>query len=439
MNVTRSAHSIISSQIVKTLRLRALCRNLQTTPKPCAERRRRRITSIKAEDMGLIEKQNRSLPAEELFPTYDADDKENLKKIYTKEQLAAIEAGEAAIDIEDLKTQGKIRSDMGRLQYFDDLSVSRAALDRKKEYEGPYDPDLREANIQENVAAVLEAAEKVLSKVPEGSGEEQPKVGQNYLQSSSDESDEKFKPIISRMNVWKIQDTMSLAMGKDGPISRDHGQMQDFTAPGLPRKFLPRERKAQKEEENDVRDPDGVYNRLIAQTGLTLDEILAYKIKVLVQHRVSNQTRLGKIPGQYVLAIAGNGNGTLGLGQAKGSDGGQTLNLAKISAIKNMQPIPRYEDRTIFGEVDAKVSAVKVKLMSRPPGFGLRCQHLIFEMARAAGIQDLAARVPHARNKMNTCKAVYKALLNQPIPDEIARGRGKKLVDVRKVYYCGQV
>jgi small subunit ribosomal protein S5 len=30
-------------------------------------------------------------------------------------------------------------------------------------------------------------------------------------------------------------------------------------------------------------------------------------------------------------------------------------------------------------------------------------------------------------------------LLKQRIPEEIARGRGKKLVDVRKVYYAGRV
>jgi small subunit ribosomal protein S5 len=58
-------------------------------------------------------------------------------------------------------------------------------------------------------------------------------------------------------------------------------------------------------------------------------------------------------------------------------------------------------------------------------------------MARCAGIQDLAARVPRGRNKMNTIKATYEALLSQRLPDEIARGRGKKLVDVRKVYYGG--
>jgi small subunit ribosomal protein S5 len=60
-------------------------------------------------------------------------------------------------------------------------------------------------------------------------------------------------------------------------------------------------------------------------------------------------------------------------------------------------------------------------------------------MGRLAGIQDLAARVPNARNKMNVVKATYKALMNQRIPDEVARGRGKKLVDVRKVYYSGSV
>ena len=32
-----------------------------------------------------------------------------------------------------------------------------------------------------------------------------------------------------------------------------------------------------------------------------------------------------------------------------------------------------------------------------------------------------------------------QALLSQQIPEDIARARGKKLVDVRKVYYAGRV
>lgn len=40
---------------------------------------------------------------------------------------------------------------------------------------------------------------------------------------------------------------------------------------------------------------------------------------------------------------------------------------------------------------------------------------------------------------MNTVKATLQALKRQRLPEEIARARGKKLVDVRKVYYAGLV
>lgn len=70
-------------------------------------------------------------------------------------------------------------------------------------------------------------------------------------------------------------------------------------------------------------------------------------------------------------------------------------------------------------------------------GFGIRCQFLIFEMCRCAGISDLAARVTRSRNPMNTVKATMQALLSQQLPEDLARARGKKLVDVRKVYYNG--
>jgi small subunit ribosomal protein S5 len=72
-------------------------------------------------------------------------------------------------------------------------------------------------------------------------------------------------------------------------------------------------------------------------------------------------------------------------------------------------------------------------------GFGLRVQYLIYEMCRAAGIHDLAARVSRSRNKMNTVKAAYEALMSQRDPEEVARARGRKMVDVRKVYYAGKV
>lgn len=40
---------------------------------------------------------------------------------------------------------------------------------------------------------------------------------------------------------------------------------------------------------------------------------------------------------------------------------------------------------------------------------------------------------------MNIVKATYEALMAQRLPEDVARARGRKLVDVRKVYYEGQV
>jgi small subunit ribosomal protein S5 len=180
----------------------------------------------------------------------------------------------------------------------------------------------------------------------------------------------------NRGDILRILDEYPLFMGTHGPIPRH--QTPDYMAPGLPRNFDPDDttRTAQKEKEKekdpeedvDPRDPDGIYNRLIKQTGLTLDQILDYKIKILVKHRVVNQTRLGKISSIYCLAVAGNRNGRLGIGEAKGQEIEETQTNARIAAVRSMQPIPRYEERTIFGEVDGKVSAVEVKLMARPPG-----------------------------------------------------------------------
>ncbi|KAF1348083.1 hypothetical protein BDV97DRAFT_298550 [Delphinella strobiligena] len=199
------------------------------------------------------------------------------------------------------------------------------------------------------------------------------------------------------------------------------------------------EEMARKQEAWNSEDEDPHMQRLVQQTGMTRDQIRKIRVKTLVSHRVVNQTRMGKIQSLYYLTIAGNQDGLLGVGEGKAAEDEDGRRQAMYAAIRNMKPIPRYEGRTIYGEVEAKVGASVVQLSSRPPGFGNRCQHLIYEMARAAGISDLSARCPRSRNPMNVVKATYEALMAQRLPDDVARARGRKLVDVRKVYYEGQV
>ncbi|TKA62462.1 hypothetical protein B0A55_10911 [Friedmanniomyces simplex] len=186
-------------------------------------------------------------------------------------------------------------------------------------------------------------------------------------------------------------------------------------------------------------DEDPHMLRLRQQTGFTASTIRKLRVKNLIAHRVVNQTRMGKIQSLYFLTIAGDQDGMLGIGEGKAAEDADGKRQAMMNAIRNMRPIARYEERTIYGEVEAKVGGSIVQLSARSPGFGNRCQHLIFELARAAGISDLAARTPRSRNKMNVVKAAFEALTKQKLPEDVARARGRKMVDVRSVYYGGQV
>ncbi|GAB7332340.1 hypothetical protein MBLNU13_g04165t1 [Cladosporium sp. NU13] len=322
-----------------------------TIPKPA---RKSAFPNVKADKLGLTE------PAVEhsyaRVRPYTEREKELLAMKYTPDQMEAIEVGEASIGDEDLRIQGRPRTDPMRISYFDDFSKVRPMIDF------PVEGGAQE----EDVATLLRTAPKIAPST-----------------------------------------------GKTPP--KDNARERE--AEGLDPRIL----------------------RLSQQTGMTPREIARLRVKNLVNHRVVNQTRMGKIQSLYFLTIAGNENGMLGIGEGKAAEDEDGRRQAMMNAIRNMRPVPRYEERTIYGDVEAKVGASVVQLSARSPGFGNRCQHLIYELARAAGISDLAARTPRSRNKMNVVKAAFEALMSQRLPEEVAKARGKKMVDVRKVYYGGKV
>ena len=120
--------------------------------------------------------------------------------------------------------------------------------------------------------------------------------------------------------------------------------------------------------EREDEDLDPRILRLSQQTGMTPKEISRLRVKNLVNHRVVNQTRMGKIQSLYFLTIAGNENGMLGIGEGKAAEDEDGRRQAMMNAIRNMRPVPRYEERTIYGDVEAKVGASVVQLSARSPG-----------------------------------------------------------------------
>ncbi|KAL1967935.1 hypothetical protein VTN77DRAFT_2352 [Rasamsonia byssochlamydoides] len=369
---------------------------------------------IKESDMKTLQEIQKDLKPSDFKP-YTEEEKARLSEVYSPEQIAAIEAGEAAIDPKDLAEQFAIRRDPMKFHYLDDFSTIEPVVDkhiRAPESNSDYNARLKdEDDFAEDFA-------RFFAEMPENA-------------TAAD---------------WvRFTENLRLTIGKEeNERNPSSALVPDLFQPGeslsrdLPPEGAPKEKEKQDKGQQSEEMTDAL-KRLLQSTGYTLDMIRSLKLKTLVSHPVVNQTRLGKVRRQYCLSIAGNGNGLLGIGEAKSEEAGDAMTQSKYRAIRNMQPILRYENRTIYGDVEGKVGAVELKLMTRPPGFGLRCQHLIFEMARAAGIHDLAARVTRSRNPMNTVKAAYEALMSQKDPEDIARARGRKLVDVRKVYYAGRV
>jgi hypothetical protein len=58
----------------------------------------------------------------------------------------------------------------------------------------------------------------------------------------------------------------------------------------------------------------------------------------------------------------------LGIGEGKAAEDEDGRRQAMMNAIRNMKPVPRYEERTIYGDVEAKVGASVVQLSARSPG-----------------------------------------------------------------------
>lgn len=375
-----------------------------------------------------------STPKPEDFKPYTEEEKAYLAKEYSAAQLEAVKAGEAAIDPKDLAEQLNERDDPLKLNYVDDFSVIEPGIDRH----------VRAPESNSDYNFKLKSEEDFVKDLG------------RFIAEMPDDA--------TAADFVRFTNELRLTHGKEENELNPHSALvPDLFGPGetidepcIEERKTAAE-KGEKERSLQAEEMTDALKSLLLATGYTADQVRSFRLKTLVSHSVVNQTRLGKVRRAYRLSIAGNGNGLLGIGEGKSDEASDAKTQSQYRAIRNMQPIPRYENRTIFGDVTGKVGAVELQLMHRPPGmfestcmfmwsnantipgFGLRVQYLIYEMCRAAGIHDLAARVNRSRNKMNTVKAAYEALMSQRDPEEVARARGRKMVDVRKVYYAGKV
>lgn len=172
----------------------------------------------------------------------------------------------------------------------------------------------------------------------------------------------------------------------------------------------------QKEEEKDAL-------KALPMSKEELEKLHQYPILV---RRVTQQTGKGKKHRQYMLMVAGNGDGLVGFGEGKHDDFGVTQSKALIEAVRNMDYVERFEQRTIWTDMSIKVGATRILMRPRPVGFGLHCNPNIHQVLKAAGIKDISAKVWGSRNPINVVKATCMLIQAGNAPLSMGDGVGGK-------------
>jgi len=126
--------------------------------------------------------------------------------------------------------------------------------------------------------------------------------------------------------------------------------------------------------------------------------------------RVVRVTAGGKQMRFRAVIVAGDKNGRVGVGVAKGLDVAQSVEKATKAAKKKLLVVP-IKNGTIPHEVRAKFGAARVLLRPQRPGRGLVAGGTVRVICDLAGIKNVSSKIlGGTRNKLNNAQATMLAL-----------------------------
>jgi len=144
--------------------------------------------------------------------------------------------------------------------------------------------------------------------------------------------------------------------------------------------------------------------------------------EILDLGRVQRVTDSGRRMRFRVVAAVGNGNGYIGLGEAKGKEAGPAIRKAIERAKLNMIEVKRGcgswecgcgNPHTVPFKVSGKASSVRVDILPAPMGVGLVSGEIPKKILTLAGIRDAWVHTKgHTRTSLNFSHAILNALNN---------------------------
>jgi small subunit ribosomal protein S5 len=132
--------------------------------------------------------------------------------------------------------------------------------------------------------------------------------------------------------------------------------------------------------------------------------------KILNIRRVTRVVAGGRRFSFSVALVAGDKNGSVGLGLGKGGDTALAINKALRNAKKHMVKLHLTKTMSIPHELSAKFSSSRVVLYPNR-GRGLVAGSVLRDIVKLSGMKDITGKIlSNSKNKLNNAKAVILAL-----------------------------
>lgn len=303
-----------------------------------------------------------------------SSEREDGKSIYTEEQLEALREAEKAIDPRDLVTQARMRNDHWAPQTQEDFAYIDPQVGKDKSYARLMREITSDAYIPKVIRRLKDTrpTEELFAEAKKLNLKLEVKTFLTKLEDWSTKHPEQ----LAEREAY-IRDILHRYVTVPGTVEEED-LMDQFEQYNLAAEDLKPSSSSSKEESLE----DAGLRRVAAETGLDQQQLKKFRVKQLVFRRVVNQTRMGKIPSMYNLTVVGNGEGLIGIGEGKSAEMNDSSRQAMLNALRNMKPIQRYENRTIFGKIVKKVGGTTVEITAKPPGMSSNISAISFIYAK---------------------------------------------------------
>jgi small subunit ribosomal protein S5 len=151
--------------------------------------------------------------------------------------------------------------------------------------------------------------------------------------------------------------------------------------------------------------------------------------RVVRVDRTRKTVKGGRIPSSRATVVVGDGRGHVGIGVGKARQAPDAIRKAIEAARRSVIRVP-LDGCTIPHEIVGRCGGAKVLLKPASRGTGIIAGTGVRPVMELAGIRDILSKSLGSKSTLNRTKATFYALCQLRDPHEVAKIRGKTVVQM---------